>query len=136
MEAATGCNRPMWFLAGLLVGIGVVGLLTGLPLALIGLVLAVRNAKGGRRGAWWMVVGLGAGAALLTFDDVRKFDNDRCIGQAGRGFECPAAWAHEIFWTGVVLIALGLIGAAATRLFPSKHTNPPAEPPPLSSRND
>jgi hypothetical protein len=125
----------MWFLSGLLVSLGIVGLLTGLPLAVVGLILAARNVAKSLRGLWLFIVGLGLGAALLTFDDVLKFENDQCIGEAGRGFECPASGAHEIFWAGVILIAVGLITGAVARSLPSKPTNQPSDPSPLHSRN-
>ena len=117
----------MWFLSGLLVGIGVVGLLTGLPFAALGVFLAFRQWSHKRRDPWLFLVGAGLGAALLTLDDVRKFNNDQCIGEAGRGFHCPASGAHEIFWIGVVSLVLGLLAAAIARLRPTKPTNSPPE---------
>jgi hypothetical protein len=106
----------MWFLSGLLVGVGVVGMLFGLPLALIGLALGVRNAVEGRRGVWLAGLGLGCGAALLTIDEVWRFEDDRCISVPGRGFDCPAAGANEIFWAGVVLVAVSLVAGLVTKL--------------------
>lgn len=123
----------MWFLSGLLIGLGVVGLLTGLPLAVIGLILVAKNVAKGRHGAWFFIVGLGLGAAVLTLDDVLKFKNDQCIGEAGRGFECPASAGNETFWAGVMM-AVGLISGEVARLLPSKPGNQPSDPPPLHSR--
>lgn len=102
----------LWFLAGFLVAFGVLGLLTGLPLAVVGLALTAKSIAesiaGKWRGAWLWLVGAGLGAMFLTQDEVRNFSNDQCDYYPHGGFDCPAEAAHEIFWTSLVITAVGV----------------------------
>lgn len=61
-------------------------------------------------------MGAGFGAAILTLDDVRRFPGGRCIQHAGGGVDCPATSVHEIFWTGIALIALGVVAGLVARV--------------------
>jgi hypothetical protein len=113
-------HAARWFFAGFLVTFGLVGYLTGLPLALAGLVLtalAIADRFADKRsGAWLWLVGAGFGAAILTLDDVRRFPGGHCITHAGGGVDCPASGVHEIFWTGIALIFVGALVGVTVKL--------------------
>jgi hypothetical protein len=102
----------VWFISGLLVAVGAIGLLTGLRLAVVGLALTAKSIAesilGGWRGAWLWLVGAGLGGMLLTQDEVRNFPNDQCNYSPHGGFSCPAEGTHEIFWASLVMIAVGV----------------------------
>lgn len=104
-----------WLFAGLLVGIGIVGYLTGLIVAAAGLAFALYLLSVGAGGAWFFVVGIGLGAAALTLDDVLHYGDGSCR-QVGPAFhECPAAGIPEIFWSGLIVAGIGFIGAIVAR---------------------
>jgi TRAP-type uncharacterized transport system fused permease subunit len=127
-------NAAGWLIAGAFVGIGFAGLLTGLPLIGVGILIGVRLGRRRTSGTWASLVGVGFGLSALFLGDVLRFDNDECIGRAGRGFECVASGAHEFFWVGVAIASVGVVWGIVTGFSGDRRSTNDTEPPPFSSR--
>lgn len=115
----------LWFVAGALIGIGLVGFFTGLILALVGLALALYLLSEGIEGAWFAVIGAGVGAAALVLDDVLRFRDGSCIQvDPPHPFHaCPPPGMNEILWIGIGVAVIGVTGHVAATIRRSRRTD-------------